>query len=375
MPAPIDPVVSQKFKCWFFLSMVMLLFVHSYNLNLRYLQPFTIVGEKLTVTSFVEYLFSNGLFRFFIPLFFSISGWLYAAHDDRPYRKSIGRRFQNLIVPYLIWSAVGLLFTYILEFSFYGRNIVLKTQLMTLSNNRILLHDYKWYELILRWIFVPVSYQLWFLRVLFIYNLAYPVLRWAIQNWPKVLFPILVLFWLSNIGFLFAEGEGLLFFSVGIWLQKKNFDIQVPGKWLNPWWWGIVFVIVAVLKTFLAFLGFGIFGNAIFPLLLFLHKIVAFSGLIAMWFESEFFVRWLMGKKWFVRICSYSFMIYVLHAPLVAYAIIATLPLLHGIPDYRLVTYLLLPLVLLCFCLLTAMMIRKGMPGMYSVLTGGRVQH
>jgi hypothetical protein len=41
-----------------------------------------------------------------------------------------------------------------------------------LSNNRILLHDYKWYELILRWIFVPVSYQLWFLRVLFIYNLA-----------------------------------------------------------------------------------------------------------------------------------------------------------------------------------------------------------
>jgi len=161
-----------KIQMLVFFSMVMLLFVHSYNLNLRYLQPFTIVGEKLTVTSFVEYLFSNGLFRFFIPLFFSISGWLYAAHDDRPYRKSIGRRFQNLIVPYLIWSAVGLLFTYILEFSFYGRNIVLKTQLMTLSNNRILLHDYKWYELILRWIFVPVSYQLWFLRVLFIYNLA-----------------------------------------------------------------------------------------------------------------------------------------------------------------------------------------------------------
>jgi len=372
MPAQIDFNISQKFRCWFFLSMLMLLFVHSYNLNQRYLQPFTIVDERLTITSFVQYFFSNGLFRFFVPLFFSISGYLYAAHDNRSYRKSIGKRFQNLVLPYLIWSAWGLLLTYALELSSYGRHVVLTTQLMTLSHNRILLHDYKWYEIILRWILLPVSYQLWFLRVLFIYNLAYPALRWAVQSHAKIIFAILILFWLSEIGFLFVEGEGLLFFSLGIWLQKKDFNIQAPNKWLRPVPWGIAFVIIAAFKTILAFKGFGFIGNAVFPLLLLLHKTVVCSGLIAAWFGSGPLVRWFMAKKWFVQLCPFSFMIYVLHAPLVAYAINALLPLVPQVADWRLVVYMLLPLALLLFCVLTALIIKITFPKMYSVMTGGR---
>ncbi len=372
MPASIDFLSSLKFRFWFFASMILLLFVHSYNLDLRYLQPFSIVNERLTVNSFIQYFLSNGLFRFFIPVLFSVSGHLYAAHDDRGYKKSISRRFRTILVPYLVWSGVGLAITYILELSSYSREIVRTTQLLTLPGNRVLVHDYKWYELLLRWIVLPVSYQLWFLRVLFIYNLAYPALRWCIVRHTKIYFVILFLFWLSDIGFIFFEGEGLLFFSAGIWLQKANINIEQPGKWFRPAPWAVIFLLVTIIKTILAFKAFIVIGNSVFPLLLVLHKIAVFSGYIAAWFGSGFLVTWSMGKRWFVWLSQFSFVIFGLHAPLVAYAINAVLPLVSEIDNYRFLIYALLPMGLFIFCIAVGALIRGVFPRLFKILTGGR---
>jgi fucose 4-O-acetylase-like acetyltransferase len=372
MPASIDFLSSQKFRFWLFASMILLLFVHSYNLHLRYLQPFSIVDERLTVNSFIQYFLSNGLFRFFIPVLFSISGYLYAAHDDRSYKKSISRRFRTIVVPYLVWSSVGLAITYILELSAYSRQIVRATQLLTLPGNRVLIHDYKWYELLLRWIVLPVSYQLWFLRVLFIYNLAYPALRRCIVRHTKIFFVILFLFWLSDIGFVFVEGEGLLFFSIGIWVQKANISIQQPGKWFQPAPWAVIFLLVTIIKTILAFKAFMVIGNSVFPLLLVLHKIAVLSGYIAAWFGSCFLVTWCMRKRWFVWLSQFSFVIFGLHAPLIAYAINAILPQVSEIDNYRLLIYALLPIGLFIFCIVVGAMIRGVFPGLFKILTGER---
>lgn len=372
MPASIDCSSSQKFTFWLFVSMVLLLFVHSYNLHLRYLQPFSIVDERLTVNSFIQYFLSNGLFRFFIPLLFSISGYLYATHDGRGYKNSIARRFRTIFVPYLVWSVVGMSITYILELSSYSREIVRATQLLTLPGNRVLIHDYTWYELLLRWIVQPVSYQLWFLRVLFIYNLAYPVLRWGIVRRTRIFFVLLILFWLSNTGFIFIEGEGLLFFSVGIWLRKKNINIQQPGKWFQPTPWAAIFLLVTIIKTVLAFKAFIVIGNSVFPLLLVLHKIAVFSGYIAAWFGSGFLVTWSMRKRRFVWLSQFSFIIFGLHAPLVAYAINAVLPLVSEIDNYRLLIYALLPMGLFIFCIATGALLRGLFPRLFKILTGGR---
>jgi fucose 4-O-acetylase-like acetyltransferase len=372
MTVVIDPFTSLKFKCWFFLSMIMLLFVHSYNLNLRYLQPFTIVNEQLTVTSFIQYFLSNGLFRFFIPMLFSISGYLYATHDDRPYGYSIRKRFRTILLPYLIWSAVGLIFTYAIELTSYGRGIVETTHLMALSNNRILLHDYKWYELLARWILLPVPYQLWFLRVLFIYNLLYPVLRWCILKFTKIFFLLFILCWLLEFQLLLIEGEGLFFFSLGIWIQKRNFNIGEPNKWLRPLPWALVFVILAAFKTILAFEGFPILGNKVFPAILILHKLVVFSGLVTAWFGSNGLVKYFMEKHWFVWLSAFSFTIYGLHAPLVAYAINAIFPMVQQAYEYRLITYFLLPVILLIFCVGIGFLVRNLLPKFYDLATGGR---
>ena len=365
---------SQKFKFWSFISMFLLVFVHSYNLHVNYLQPWTIPGERMTVNSFTQYLFANGLLRFRIPMLFIISGYLYALHDNKPYKQRTNKRLRTLLIPYLIWSAFGLLLTYVLELFPYTKHIIEQTQFMQIDEHRTLLHQYKWYEWLGRWILVPVPFQLWFIRVLLMYNIAYPLLRNWVTNkiGRSIFFPIAILLWLATFGTPFFEGEGLLYFSLGVWMQKTGFDIQSPNKWLKPLPWFIIFIVVAIIKTWLAFNGQPFLGNAVFPVLLVLHKIVVFSGLITAWFGCDALVKRCMNYHWFVWLSGFSFIIYALHTPILFYVNYSVLPLLEHIAHYRILLFFTLPIAIIVFCISTGALLRKTVPKFYSILTGGR---
>jgi fucose 4-O-acetylase-like acetyltransferase len=362
---------SQKFRFWAFISMVLLVFVHGYNLNQGYLQPWTRPGEPLTVTTFTEYWFSNGIFRFRIPMLFIISGYLFALSDNKPYKERAGKRVKTLLYPYLIWSAFGLLLTFVLELFPYSKNVVAQTHMMQLDETRMFLHQYHWYEVLARWIFFPVSYQLWFIRVLLIYNLAYPLLRWCVTHKTAklIFFSIAFLFWVSTGGLILIEGEGLLFFSLGIWMQKTNFNIDAPGKWLQPKIWFIVFMVLSAAKTVIAFAEY---FDGVEPVLLIMHKLTVLSGLICAWYGCNALVKFCMDKKWFVWLSAFSFMIYVLHAPLVVYATKAVFMQIENWYDYRIITYISLPLVLIVLAILFGAVLRKLMPKIYSFVTGSR---
>jgi fucose 4-O-acetylase-like acetyltransferase len=369
-----DSFVSQKFKFWSFVSMVLLVFVHGYNLTDRYLQPWTLPHESLTLTSFAEYLFANGLFRFRIPMLFIISGFLYSMHDHAPNKQRIKKRVHTLLVPYLIWSAFAIAATYAFELSPIGKKLIEQSHIMQIDNTRMLIHDYKWYEVIARWLFFPVAYQLWFIRVLFIYNLAYPLIRWCVTHSKArwVYFLIALLFWLSTGGLILIEGEGLLFFSLGVWIQKTNFTIEKPTRWLHPLSWGLAFVLFAVIKTWLAFKGEALIGNAVYPTVTLLHKIVIVSGLVSCWFGLDKLVRWVMGNDYFVWLTAFSFIIYALHAPWVAIAIDSALEFFHPQYGYRMITFILLPTIVISLCISIGAILRSATPKIYGILTGGR---
>lgn len=362
---------SQKFRFWSFVSMFLLVFVHAYNLNQSYLQPWTTPAEPMTVTGFTEYWLANGIFRFRIPMLFIISGYLFAMSDYKPYKQRAGKRVKTLLYPYLIWSAVGLLLTFVLEIFPYTRDVVAETHMMQLDETRTLLHQYHWYEVLARWIFFPVSYQLWFIRVLLIYNLAYPLLRWCVTHriakW--IFFSIAILLWLATAGFVLIEGEGLLFFSLGIWMQKTNFNIDAPNKWLQPKIWFFVFIVLSIGKTWLAFQEP---FSGIEPILLLLHKLVVLSGLICAWYGCNALVKWFMNKIWFTWLSAFSFMIYVLHAPLVVYATKAIFIQFSHWYAYRMITFIVLPLCLIAGAVIFGALLRRLLPKVYHFVTGGR---
>lgn len=70
--------LSQKLRFYSFICISLLLFVHGYNLQETYLQPYSLVNEPTTFTTFFEYYVANGLLRFRIPLLFIISGYIFS---------------------------------------------------------------------------------------------------------------------------------------------------------------------------------------------------------------------------------------------------------------------------------------------------------
>jgi fucose 4-O-acetylase-like acetyltransferase len=373
-PSRLSDFNSLKFRFWSFVAMFLLVFVHGYNLNDNYMQPWTVPGEPLTFTAFTEYFLANGIFRFRIPMLFIISGYLFAMHDYRPYGQRTRKRLRTLLVPYLIWSSFGLALTWVLELYPLTRDVVAGSHIIQIDETRMLLHDYKWYEILGRWILIPVPYQLWFIRVLLIYNIAYPAIRWCVNHrigkW--IFFGFAFLLWLGTAGFVIVEGEGLLFFSLGVWMQKRNFDIDKPKRLLNPVFWGIVFLTLSVAKTWLAFNGQSFLGNSVYPVLAVMHKLVIVSGLITAWYGGNALVGFFMKKPWFVWLSAFSFMIYAFHAPLVAYASNAVFSYMDHFYGYRMFTFIFLPLTIIGLSVGLGALLRRFVPGFYGILTGGR---
>ena len=361
--------ISQKFKFYSFISMLLLVFVHGYNLQNSYLQPFTIADEPLTITTFTEYFLANGLFRFRIPMLFIISGYLFATHDTRPYGERIKKRLRTLGIPYLLWSAFALLLTFLWQQFPVTAQAVSHAQLDQLGDNRPYT-EIGFGGLFLRWTLRPIAFQLWFIRSLLLYNILYPLLLKAVIKIPKVWFTIVVLLWLVTFAVPFIESEGLFFFTLGIALQKNNFNIEKTPYWLNIKIWAPVFIISAAIKTYLAF-QFGWSAGSFITLSL-LHKLCVFSGLVTMWYGCDALVKYFMGRKWFVWSSAFTFIIYAMHVPLVNYCTQLVFTYFKNVPLLRLTTFTLLPLLIAGCCILLGAVFRKILPKLYAVATGGR---
>jgi fucose 4-O-acetylase-like acetyltransferase len=369
MQQQLTPFLSQKIRFFSFLAMILLVFVHGYNLNERYLQPFTLVNEPLTFTTFTEYFLANGLFRFRIPLLFIISGYLLAMNDERPYMELLKKKFKTLMVPYFLWSTIGLGTAVALSYWSLTSEAVQAAHLQPVQKP---FADYTagdWLSAIL-W---PTSFQLWFIRCLFVYNLLYPVLRSGLSKIPWLLFSLFTLMWLGTIGFVVIEGEGLLFFSLGIWLYKRRKNISYQPSKIFLVVMATDFILLTVLKTWLAFEGLTFMDWIPLTItLMLLHKAVIALGLLVAWFSMDAVVTYFMKRRWFANLTDFSFMIYALHVPLVTYLIDPVFHLLQPFQHYRFITFIFLPIALIAFSIVTGMFLRNVTPSLYALLTGNR---
>ena len=376
MPAatPISPFLSLKFRFWSFISMVLLVFVHGYTVEPRYLQPWTFPQQlPLGFTSFTEYLLSNGLLRFRIPMLFAISGFLFALHDSTPHVQRMRKRVRTLLVPYFAWSGLMLLFIFALEMHPTTRGWLVTNGLNQMNETKVLLHDYAWSDWLGRWLVFPAPYQLWFLQALFVLNLVYPLIRMAslsrVGRWGCL---FVFMLWLSNAPLPLIQSDGLIFFTLGVLIQKTAFNLEQPPRWLNPWPWGLLWLAAGAVKTWLAFGGEDLLGEAVYPLMGQLHKVCILAGVITAWFGGDGLVRFFMARPWFIWLSAFSFMIYVVHAPMVAVLIDPMLRALSALPDPHLATFILLPLALIATAVLLGVVLRTLAPTLYGWLTGGR---
>ncbi|WP_172623078.1 acyltransferase family protein [Flavisolibacter ginsenosidimutans] len=362
--------LSQKFRFYTFVCIALLLFVHGYNLQVSYLAPFSLVDEKLTFTTFTEYLFANGLLRFRIPMLFIISGYIFSIQDKRPYGQRAKRRFVTLMIPFFVWSAIGLAVTYLWQRFPVTSQAVQNAALDQLGDNRPY-EKIGWGGILYRWLVAPVSFQLWFIRSLFVYNLLYPVFKWGVTKFPIPTFIVLGVLWLSFYNAPLIEGQGMFFFAAGIYLQKRSFPLERKPEWYSPFLNWLVFIGICIIKTFVAF-EFDALTLPVQWTLMLLYACATVAGVLAVWFSLDKVVRWCMSKRWFIHMTNYSFFIYGFHIPLLSFVTNLFFIYFHSFQFCRFFTYLAAPTLVYFFCLGAGALLRRFAPGVFKVVTGGR---
>jgi hypothetical protein len=370
--APLDPFLSQKFRFWSFAAMVLLIYVHGFNLHPRQLDPATVVEEAPSIGNCLQYFLSNGLLRFRIPILFAISGYLFAWADGRsPHLVRVKKRLRTLGLPYLLWGAIWLGLGWALEQGALTRWAVVKAEISPFWP-RQLLSQLTGGELVTRWLVLPMPFQLWFLRSLLVLNVIYPWLRTAVTRRPEIYFPLVAFAWFFGLNAFFVGGEGLLFFGLGVWLASNRYDVLVPPQWFRLPLAAMVWLGAAAALTALAFLPGAQNSWPIGLSMFVLYRLSEVAGVLTAWFGFDWLVRRAMMQRWFAWTASFSFIIYVLHVPTVNYATAVALHFGRDIPHISTWTYLLLPLLIVMAVVAIGGTLRRLAPSAYSLLTGGR---
>ena len=265
--------LSAKLKRLSFVLMIMIVYLHSYNIVVRFKTG--IIEISKGYSSFFQDFISQGLMRIAVPFFFAISGYLFFLNIQATRKEFILRfkkRVNSLIVPYMFWSLWGVLFFYTLQ---------LLPQSQPFFTNE-LIKDYSIGKLLDTIFINPIPNQLWFVRDLVTLTIVSPVIYFLVRYLKIIPVMIFLFTWFYGFNFMVFSAEPLFFFILGAFLATKNdkfaqIDLSKQSLILFCLWLGVVFC-----KTMLIYIGFQ--NDTILNVL---HKMAILVGICAVWFVYD----------------------------------------------------------------------------------------
>lgn len=351
--------LSLKLKVIQFFLMIMVVFLHSYNLVVK-TNAGNIVLNK-GYSSFIQDFFSQGITRIAVPLFFSISGYLFFLKMKGTlieFISKFSKRLKTLFLPYLIWSIWGLLLYYILQILPHSN---------TFFTNK-LIRDYSIIELLSTLFINPIPYQLWFVRDLLMIIILSPVIYWLIKYFKFFTVLFFLFTWFYGFNFILFSNEALFFFVCGAFLcidNNKLTQIEISEK---SWIYICLWIVIVFFKTILVYKGF---QNEI--VLNTLHKTSILIGILAIWRLYDFlFKNKDLNNYKFYSIFSFSFFLYAFHEPILTIFTKGLFYILGKSELVSLIIYIVAPLLTITVAIFIGNYLKRTMPKFYGIVTGGR---
>lgn len=347
--------LSQKIKNVSFLLMIMVVFLHSYNIDIK--QSGKILHFEKDLNWIIQNFISNGVTRIAVPLFFIISGYLFVYKSDltkKDFWNKIKKRIRTLLVPYLFWTLMGLLIYFVLQ-SFPQSQAFFTKELIK---------DYTFSKWINAIFYEPIPYQLWFLRDLIIMVFLSPMIFYLVKKLNFIYLIAVFVFWILNFDSVILTSEALLFFSLGMYFGFKKpqiFEIKIKKGSLLIFLW----IALLALKTFAGFYDYK-------KVELYLLKISILVGIVAFWKCYDYLSINQRTVNLLKKISWASFFIYVFHEPamtIIKKGIFYSLP---KTPTTYFFVYLLAPLLVITLSILIAMVLKKNFNAVYQLITGAR---
>ncbi|MFY8003754.1 MAG: acyltransferase family protein, partial [Chitinophagaceae bacterium] len=357
-----NPLLSNRIRFFNLLAMLLLVVIHSFNIQGGTMNAATIMQVPANFTNITEYFLANGLFRFRIPLLMMISGYLLAYKFDGNILLLYKKKAKSLLIPYILVNTLTLMYVAIIEFIWFKNQV-------TGFWGEHKVWEYNWFEWFYRLVLSPIPFQLWYLRVLFIFILLYPALSFLLKKWPIYLLTILLVWRLTFTGSHFSL---LIYFTTGIYFFQQSTNLIKKPRNISLLLAAFVVFISISLKTLIAFHILHFHPVLEKYSLQVLQTIHAIFTCYVVWFSCDVLIEKLKDKTWYKAAVSASFVIYAFHEPLTIKLIPMGLDLFSSFPLPELWAFLTLPIFVVLVCMILDKLVFKAFPNFYSLLTGKR---
>lgn len=353
-----DNDLSQKLKLLSFILMICVVFIHSYNLGYSNINESEAI--TLQVNHFIQNFISQGITRIAVPLFFFISSILYFYKFDvsfSTYSKKIQKRVVSLLIPYILWSIIGLLLYLILQINPLTSRFF--------SDNIELIINFSFLEILDKIFIHPIPFQLWFIRDLFILVLISPIIEILNKYSKGYWLIVLAVAWFFNYPTIIIQTGSLLFFSIGAFIVRYRFELLLKK---------ISFRLALI--SFTIWISFNIFHslnylyqvNFLFEII---KKIFILIGVFSVWSIYDH-INNKCQLTFSDTILKTTFFLFAVHEPFLTILRKLLLTSIGKNELQLLIVYFLSAIIVIITSIYIALLFKKNLGKLYFFLTGGR---
>ena len=345
-------------KIWFTLMVV---FIHSYTEEVNYTDV-RLALEVPVWLDWLKYLLSTVVARCAVPGFFLLSGILLYRRDFT-WAGNLRKKARTLLVPYLllntVWIAIFYTAQHIPAFSGYfsqPENIVADWSLL------------RWVDAYIGFLasadggHAPIVYPLWFMRDLMALNVLAPVLKKLIDRFPRLVLLALTAAMVFNASthIPVLDRDALVFFSLGYYMVKYHIHLTDVDR-LDP---GMLAGLYGVSVALDCVMRANPWQH--------LARMVSIVLGIAFFFRFATTVKNLVWKKRLQALAGYALPVYLLHEMSLTVLKKLLVRLLPSSPVFQTLEYFGIPALIISLCIVGSWVLRRFVPRLYGVLTGGR---
>lgn len=339
---------SDRIRIIKFISIILVVYLHSYSVEVHFSDGTSVFELPVWLQ-----LFERGLSQIAagcsVQIFFLISSVLFF-RTDQTYGAVIRKKIKTLLLPYLIWNSFWIIVFAVLQSMpftsvyFSGNNTpVLQCSLREWLGLYGIGQNY------------PQCYPLWFMRDLMVMFMIYPVIKAGVKRFPEVMFASSII--LMVIPVSFYGKIALEWFILGAVLVKEQIHITaldyIPLSGLFS-----VYLLGAAAALFL--------DIAVVKNIFILIGVLFWIRLSKTIYSNE------KLRSIFLWLSKWIFIIYVFHELTLSSVRKICQRLLPVTPLILCAEYLMIPILVITGCIIAGMVLKRIMPGLYTVLTGER---
>ena len=338
----ITPYISKKIKVLSFVAIYFVLVIHTAMPQ----------AKEFVYFDFFQRFWGDYICRLYLPLFMSISGFLFYQNITDPSKQTwiekYRRRFKSLFIPYVIWNVLFIAQMAILQYNPITSSWISKGITPFISSGSILQSLWLIFT-------IPANLPLWFVRDLMVIVVFTPLIYYVIRKNYYVVLLVILFFFGWKLQFAF----NLLFFMTGSILAIKNVNLEYKIK--TYWFW--ILVLISIITGILLTIK-GPITN--------LNFYLSVIPLLAIWFGYDFLYKNGIRFNFLNGILPYTFFIYVFHEP--SLNIFKKLLILIGnkVEFSYWLTYILSPVFMVLFAYIIGSILKKVVPVPYAIMVGNR---